>query len=789
MNKINSKEGGFVYVLINPAFPGSYRIDHPSNIAPPSSTTTSPWPYACEYKVFVPDYMTLVKAIHEHLDRYRLNQSKEYFQCDFGHIINVIKVAYYEVFGKTYSENEERNLPAEPERLLNPSGELDSVSESVARLPFAAEAKAHGKPLTLAPIDEILKTYFGFSDFRPGQRKVVEQILAQKSSAAVFPTGAGKSLCYQLPALLMPGLTLVISPLIALMKDQIDALLSKDIHAARLDSTLSNNEYQDVMRRVRGGTIKILYVAPERFMNERFRAAMKGIPISLFAVDESHCISEWGHNFRPDYLKLPLFAEAFKADCILALTATATPEVLKDICKSFHIEPAHAQCTGFYRSNLTLLTCPVEASKRDDHLLSELGKRPQGPTIIYVTQQKTAEKVSRMLVENGLQSRFYHAGMVIDDRTAIQDWFISCESGIVVATIAFGMGIDKSNIRYVFHYNLPKSMENYSQEIGRAGRDGLPAICKVFACPDDLNTLENFVYGDTPTLSAIQGLMAFIFSQENSFHLSLLETATTFDIRSIVLSTLMTYLELKGLIQADTPFYADYQFKKIVSWIDILEPLSEDRKDFLNGLLAYTKNNRVWSHIDIDAAVGGLATSRERIVSALNYLAEKQFIELKVASLRTPYRIIQKPGDVGALAQNIHETMIIREKKEIDRLNNMLEWTTLKECQTRALGRYFGECSDVPCGHCSACRNEQNDPVPMRKQTPPDILDKVLQQARGLQALHADLKIDSMTMTRFLCGISSPRLVRTKLASSHPMFGILADTPFSQVLLRLKEIL
>ena len=363
-------------------------------------------------------------------------------------------------------------------------------------------------------IDRALKDYFGFDQFRGGQREVIEHLMEGRSSAAVFPTGAGKSLCYQLPALLLPGLTLVVSPLIALMKDQVDALARRDIAASQLDSSLSLEEYRDVMARVRDGSLRMLYVAPERFNNERFRAAIKGIEISLFAVDEAHCISEWGHNFRPDYLKLAGFARDLDAQCVLALTATATSKVLEDIRAGFEIAPECAVRTGFYRSNLTLLMTPVTASDRDDLLLAKLRERSPGATIIYVTLQKTAQEVANRLIAAGYSARAYHAGMKPDVRAGIQDWFMGSSEGIVVATIAFGMGVDKADIRSLYHYNSPKSLENYSQEIGRAGRDDQPSICEAFICPDDRFVLENFVYGDTPTLEALRGLVKTLFTQE-----------------------------------------------------------------------------------------------------------------------------------------------------------------------------------------------------------------------------------------------------------------------------------
>ena len=338
-----------------------------------------------------------------------------------------------------------------------------------------------------------------------------------RSAAAVFPTGSGKSLCYQLPALLLPGLTLVVSPLIALMKDQIDALSAKRIAARRLDSTLTLEQHNEVMRQVRDGSLRLLYVAPERFQNERFREAIRDVRVSMFAVDEAHCVSEWGHNFRSDYLKLAEFAKAVHAERVLALTATATPAVLTDICAAFGISSECAVRTGFYRPNLTLLMSPVSAAERDALLVQRLRERPAGPTILYTTLQRTAEQVAAKLVAADFDAKPYHAGLEDDTRSEVQDWFLQSQFGIVVATIAFGMGVDKSNIRYVYHYNLPKSLENYVQEIGRSGRDGEAATCEMLVCLDDLNGLENFALGDAPTLPQIDSLVREIFAQEAQF--------------------------------------------------------------------------------------------------------------------------------------------------------------------------------------------------------------------------------------------------------------------------------
>src|SRR5690349_2069536 len=280
---------------------------------------------------------------------------------------------------------------------------------------------------------DVLRDTFGLERFLPGQEAVIGHLLSGQSAAAVFPTGGGKSLCYQLPALLLPGVTLVVSPLIALMKEQIDRLKARGVPAERLDSTLGLDDVRRVMNDLRGGRLRLLYVAPERFNNERLREALLRARVSLFAVDEAHCISEWGHNFRPDYLKLAHFARLCKAERTLALTATATPQVLADICTGFDIAPECAVRTTFHRPNLSLHVTPVAADERDALLERRLRERPRGPTIVYVTLQRTAEEVAGRLFRAGVPAKFYHAGMEDDDRAAVQDWFAASDDAVVVA--------------------------------------------------------------------------------------------------------------------------------------------------------------------------------------------------------------------------------------------------------------------------------------------------------------------------------------------------------------------
>ncbi|MFT5826729.1 MAG: ATP-dependent DNA helicase RecQ, partial [Yoonia sp.] len=280
----------------------------------------------------------------------------------------------------------------------------------------------------------ILKTTFGFDAFRPGQEQVIQTLLEGRSASAIFPTGSGKSLCYQLPALLLPGLTLVVSPLLALMKDQIDSLQARGIAAERLDSSLDEETYRRVTKDIRGGQLKLLFVAPERLGNERFLNLIHDQTISLLAVDEAHCISSWGHNFRPDYLKLSSAAKELKVERVLALTATATQQVSVDMAQAFDIAEGDVVNTGFHRPNLELRVTSCSDQERPTLLVQRLKERPAGATIIYVSLQRHAEEVAEHLVKAGFDAKAYHAGMKSEDRVATQDAFMGGKVPIICAT-------------------------------------------------------------------------------------------------------------------------------------------------------------------------------------------------------------------------------------------------------------------------------------------------------------------------------------------------------------------
>lgn len=631
------------------------------------------------------------------------------------------------------------------------------------------------------PLD-ILQSTFGFDQFRPGQLEVVDELLNGSGRAlAVFPTGAGKSLCYQLPALALDGTTLVVSPLLALMKDQIDFLHSKGVAAARLDSSLDANQTREVGDQLRRGELKLLYVAPERFNNERFRALLKGANLSLFAVDEAHCISEWGHNFRPDYLKLARYVEELNVPRVLALTATATPKVARSICQRFAIPATGSINTGFYRANLKMLLTPVRAEKRRDLLLARLQKRPAGSTVVYVTLQKTAEEVAGFLAQHGLDARAYHAGLDSEVRAQTQDWWMNSPERIVVATIAFGMGIDKSDVRFIYHFNLPKGLESYAQEIGRAGRDGKPAIVELFASRDDVATLENFVFGDTPTEESLKLLIQSLDAMGDKFALKENELSQSCDLRSLVLRTALTYLELDGVIKQGTPFYAGYEVAPLGNWNSVYEAFSSKAENFLRNLVSISKRGTTWVKIDPDAASEKLACPREHIIRAVTLLEEKNVAQVRASDIRHQFERLVGEFDVEALVAGLLEKFAARETAEIKRIGDVLKLVECAKCQTNALVGYFGERRMEPCGHCGFCLSQKAALLP--PETPRAPLDALVprEELSELQAQHPDALGSPRQLARFLCGLSSPALSKARLGK-HRLWGKADEYRFGEVL-------
>lgn len=336
---------------------------------------------------------------------------------------------------------------------------------------------------------DILKTYYGYDTFRDGQEELIDCLLNGQDVCGIMPTGAGKSVCYQVPALLLPHVTLVVSPLISLMKDQVRALNQMGVHAAYLNSSLSWNQYKKALAYAKEGRYKIIYVAPERLLTEDFLEFAASTPISLLAVDEAHCVSQWGQDFRPSYLKIPEFVRTLPIRPVIgAFTATATREVREDIIRMLELSDPHVAVTGFDRKNLYFEVRHDKDKYRSirDYLLAH----PDSSGVIYCATRKNVEEVCDRLLADGFRATRYHAGLSDEERRANQEAFTYDDAPIMVATNAFGMGIDKSNVRFVLHYNMPKNMESYYQEAGRAGRDGEAADCILLYNGQDVRTAE-----------------------------------------------------------------------------------------------------------------------------------------------------------------------------------------------------------------------------------------------------------------------------------------------------------
>lgn len=413
-------------------------------------------------------------------------------------------------------------------------------------------------PQPLPDPADALHRHFGFREFREGQEEIVRAVTGGENALVIMPTGGGKSLCYQLPAMMLPGVTLVVSPLIALMKDQVDALRQRGLPAAFLNSSLTAAEQREVLREMRGGGLKLVYVAPERFRSESFLRTLAGIDLSLFAIDEAHCISQWGHDFRPDYYRIGQSLDALGRPRVLALTATASPAVRADILRCLKLPDARVFVAGFARPNLSLRVRQVQSDREKYDRLRDLVTTMR-TGIIYCATRKKVEAVAGVLKQWKTSYVAYHAGMDDATRARAQEAFISGAASVAVATNAFGMGIDRADLRFVAHFEMPGSIEAYYQEVGRAGRDGKPSVCELLFCYPDVRVQEFFLEGSNPSIELIHSVWNVLRSRKDSAN-TVRETVSEIAARipgcrnEMAVSSALVVLSRTGAIdRVDTP--------------------------------------------------------------------------------------------------------------------------------------------------------------------------------------------------------------------------------------------
>ncbi len=593
---------------------------------------------------------------------------------------------------------------------------------------------------------------FGLSEFRYGQKEVILTVLAGQDCLCVMPTGGGKSLCYQLPAVVLNGLTLVVSPLIALMKDQVDQLHALGLPVTFINSTISLAEQNNRLSRMAAGEYRMAYVVPERFRSGKFIDAVRAVGIKLLAVDEAHCISQWGHDFRPDYARLGYFRRILDNPPAIALTATATDNVRRDIIEQLDLHDPRTFITGFERPNLFYqVLAPQGERQKTEMLLQFLGETP-GPGIIYASTRKRSEEVAQLLAaQTKRRIAVYHAGMLPDQRRAAQDAFMNGRCDIVVATNAFGMGIDKADVRSVVHYNIPGSLEAYYQEAGRAGRDGQQSRCLMLYSGSDIYIQRFFIDSAYPDREFIAQVYEFLRGLDDdpieltqqeikeNLNLSLSAEGVGNCERVLegagVLERLMSAQNLASVrIDSDLPSLVDLLPKQAKVQRKVLRAVERLVGRRRQELIPFSPNRlAIGDEIDQPSVLHALHELNR--LEAFTYVPPFRGRAIRMIRRDLPF---DKLGiDFAALER--------RKASELQKLNQIVSFALSGSCRQREILRYFGEKNPARCGHCDNCGQQ-----PIAEVKTSEI--QQIPSGKSLEAVLMVLSGVARTEARFACG-------------------------------------
>lgn len=579
---------------------------------------------------------------------------------------------------------------------------VDELLNTPGEAPLASTDNSHAK--TTDELLTALNKHFDHDNFRTGQREVVETILNGENILASFPTGYGKSLCYQLPALMLAGMTVIVSPLISLMKDQVDALRERGIYSvALLNSSLSWEEYRAELDRLACGKIKLLYIAPERLRSRRFLNLLNSHQISLFVIDEAHCISQWGHDFRPSYLALRDAIRELHPSSIALFTATATPDVREDIRKQLDIQPPQTFIRGIERPNLKFSVCEVSTKPEKYPLLDECLQQLTGKGIVYAGRRRETEEIASYLKRCGHRVDHYHAGREDFERKRVQERFFDDGPDgldLVVATNAFGMGIDKSNIRYIIHWTMTGTLEQYYQEAGRAGRDGETAHCILFYCPDDRKLHEWFIKESAPNQPDLLKLLKLIetFPSVSSFRMFAAEDLEDNDFNADKIRVGINHLERHGFLRRlyNAPSRLSVRTRPLEFSLTT-EIADESQKTLLRHL-------RSRSELNVLDFCRGLNLRPDQLMEQLVDLQSAGHLRYWGTEDLVSIELLQDSDLFASMSadQMGFEDYVLIKNRQIDQI---VFYALAEGCRGRLVREYFGETveADYRCKSCDLC--------------------------------------------------------------------------------------